>query len=90
MNNFEELKDDVMKSNDIDAIIGMITSTIVGKLMAKRDRIGMSQRQLSELSGVPQKTISLIESGKTIPKLYTLIKLAKTLEMEITMDIKSN
>lgn len=56
---------------------------IVGKLMAARDRKGLSQRELSRISGIPQKTISRIESGKDIPKMSTLFKLCSALDLEI-------
>lgn len=61
------------------------TLEIVGKLMAVRTKKNISQRKLSELSGVPQKTISRIESGIDSPKLETIGKLAAALQMEIIL-----
>lgn len=58
---------------------------IVGKLLAARDRKGISQRELSRLSGVPQKTISRIENGMDIPKIPTLLKLANVLGLELSL-----
>lgn len=62
-----------------------ISLEIVGKLMAARDRKKISQRELSRLSGIPQKTISRIENGKDVPKLPTLIKLANSLDLQLEL-----
>jgi transcriptional regulator with XRE-family HTH domain len=53
--------------------------------MATRERRGLSQRELSKLSGVPQKTISRIENGLDSPKIETLGKLASALKMKIVL-----
>lgn len=58
---------------------------MVSKLMATRNRKRLSQRELSRLSGVSQKTISRLESGLDSPTLETLVKLASALNMEIVI-----
>lgn len=45
-------------------------------LVLARGESGLSQRELSEASGVPQKTISLIETGDTNTTVATLARLA--------------
>lgn len=86
MKTFNDLRQD-LKNKDPDLYI---TMEIVGKLMAARERKGLSQRQLSHLSGVPQKTISRIENGIDIPKIPTLIKLANPLGLELTVMEKND
>ncbi len=81
MKNFNDLREDLAQS-DPELFIAL---EIVGKLMAARDRKGLSQRELARLSGVPQKTISRIENGIDIPKIPTLLKLANILELEISL-----
>ncbi|HDR4557476.1 XRE family transcriptional regulator [Bacillus thuringiensis] len=81
MKNFDDLRKDLAQ-RDPELFIAL---EIVGKLMAARDRKGISQRELSRLSGVPQKTISRIENGIDIPKIPTLIKLANILGFEISL-----
>lgn len=58
---------------------------LVGKIIAARDRKGLTQRELSALANVPQKTISRIENGLDIPKVQTLIKLANALDLRLTL-----
>jgi DNA-binding XRE family transcriptional regulator len=51
-----------------------------------RDRAGITQKELSVLSQIPQKTISAIETGKTNPKVSTLAKIASSLGKELRID----
>lgn len=81
MKKFEDLRNELL---DEDPLL-FISLEIVGKLMAARDRKKISQRELSRLSGIPQKTISRIESGKDVPKLPTLIKLANALDLKLEL-----
>jgi DNA-binding XRE family transcriptional regulator len=52
---------------------------IAGQLLALRHRRGLTQRQLSELSGVQQADISRIERGETRPTTVTARRLADAL-----------
>lgn len=81
MKTFNDLRKE-LKRKDPERYIAL---EIVGKLMAARDRKGISQRELSRLSGVPQKTISRIENGMDIPKIPTLLKLANVLGLEFSL-----
>ena len=56
---------------------------ITDALKDARKRKGLSQRELSERSGVPQSHISRIESGAVDLRLSSLIELARTLDMEL-------
>ena len=58
---------------------------ITDALKAARKRKGLSQRELSERSGVPQSHISRIENGAVDLRLSSLIELARTLDMELLM-----
>lgn len=50
----------------------------------KRVEKGLSQKELADMSGVPQQTISAIETGSRDPVAETLYLLAKALDT--TMD----
>ena len=51
-------------------------------LKQARERKGLSQRALSAAADVPQAQISKIENGSVDLKLSTLLRLARTLELE--------
>lgn len=47
-----------------------------------RAKKGMSQKQLAEASGVSECSICFIEIGKIKPRMTTLVKLAKALDVD--------
>jgi DNA-binding XRE family transcriptional regulator len=55
---------------------------IAGQLLALRHRRGLTQRRLSELSGVQQADISRIERGETQPTTVTAKRLADALGVD--------
>ena len=48
---------------------------LIGKMIEAREKKGMSQRELAELSGVKQPAIARLESMKATPQIDTLIKI---------------
>ena len=54
------------------------------KLRKIRIYQGLTQDELRQLSGVALKTITNIEREKHLPKLETMLKIAKALSVELT------
>ena len=52
---------------------------LIGKMIEAREKKGLSQRELAELSGVKQPAIARLESMKSTPQIDTFIKLLATL-----------
>lgn len=50
--------------------------TIARQIIALRKASGLSQRDFAELVGIKQPQLARIESGKQIPKIETLLKIA--------------
>jgi DNA-binding XRE family transcriptional regulator len=49
----------------------------------KRNELGLSQRELADLTGINQRDISHIEQGKANPTLTTQVKLLSALGLKI-------
>ena len=60
-------------------------TAIVSAMIEKRNALGLSQRELAQLCGLPQSSIARIESGKTTPKLDTLLKIMHPLGLKIKL-----
>lgn len=60
-------------------------TAIVSAMIEKRNALGISQRELAQLCGLPQSSIVRIESGKTTPKLDTLLKIMHPLGLKIKL-----
>lgn len=51
-------------------------------LRAARERLGLTQEQVAQRSGVHATEVSRIESGKRDPQVSTLRRLAEAVEMK--------
>lgn len=60
-------------------------SQIVSAMVAQRHTLGLSQRDLAEICGLPQSSVARIESFKTTPNLDTLLKIMNALKLKITI-----
>lgn len=78
---------DVRRSMQDFDLERFIIFDIIAEISMNREDRKISQRKLSELSGVPQKTISRVESGKDIPKFKTLMKLLNALDLNMEVTI---
>ncbi len=68
-----------------------LSAALIGELIQTRQEQGISQKRLSEISGVKQPVIARMEKGYTNPQLDTLLKvlapLGKTLAI-VPLDTK--
>ena len=60
-------------------------SEIVRALIEQRNNLGISQRKLASICGLPQSSVARIESYATMPKLDTLIKIMQPLGLELSV-----
>lgn len=58
-------------------------SAVVSDIIAIRKRIGMTQKELANLSGVTRLTIHRIENGETSPTLSVIINVLDALGREL-------
>jgi len=63
--------------------VGEISNYIV----RRRKTLGISQRELADLSGISLHALSNLESGKGNPTLESLLKVADTLGVTITVGV---
>ena len=76
----EQLKDPEVK-NEYDALAPEFT--IIQALIDARRIAGMTQKQLSERTGITQSDISKLENGNSNPSIKTLKKLANGMNMDL-------
>ena len=60
----------------------MISEKICLKIKFERQKKGMSQESLADISGLSRNAIWKIESGRVSPTIDSLEKIAKALEMD--------
>ena len=71
--NWKDIRNDLFTQEEIAATD--LRVAIISELIRARKELGISQKQLEELSGVKQPVIARIEVGKSIPQLDTLLKI---------------
>ena len=74
-------KNDSEIGKDIEDIENI--SAIVSAMIAKRNALGLSQRELAAMCDIPQSSVARIESFKTTPNLATLIKILRNLGLTL-------
>lgn len=60
-------------------------ASIVSSIIERRNELGISQRELAELCGLPHSSVARIESCTVKPKVDTLIKIMKPLGLTLSV-----
>ena len=81
--NWTDIRNDLFTQEEIAATD--LRVAIISELIRARKELGISQKQLEELSGVKQPVIARIETGKSTPQLDTLLKILGCLEKTLAI-----
>ena len=60
-------------------------ATIVSAMVNQRNKLGLTQRDLATICGIPQSSVARIESCKTTPNIGTLLNIFKHLGLTLTV-----
>ena len=80
-----ELDDKEKKSLKKNDSIQDQIDDIILELIKERKKQNLSQTKLSQMTGIPQATISRLESFATVPTLYIVIKLSNALNLTLSL-----
>ena len=72
-----EIKVDI---EETEALASFVTSII-----QRRNELGITQRELALLAGLPQSSIARMETMKTVPNIETVLKVVKPLGLQLTL-----
>lgn len=56
---------------------------LISAIIQQRNELGLSQRDLASLCGIPQSSVARIESFQTTPNLATLLKIIRPLGLRL-------
>lgn len=59
---------------------------IIKAMLSSRAERSMTQKQLAEITGIPQADISRLENGNANPSLRTLVRLADGMGMKLKLE----
>ena len=77
---------DPESKKDIEEVENL--AAIVGAMIERRNALGISQRELASICGIPQSSVARIESFKTVPNLDTLLKIFRPLDLMLTVSAR--
>jgi transcriptional regulator with XRE-family HTH domain len=79
----ERLRERIAKVEDR----GWFFAAIAGKVSERRQALGLSQRELAELTGTTQSAIARLEAGGRPPRIDTLLRIADALDCDLVVDL---
>lgn len=85
----EEIKQESEKAKETIEIAEQL-SEIIGTITEERIEQGLTQRDLAKLSGIKQSAIARMESIQVVPRLDTLIKIARCLGIKLKAERKED
>ena len=74
---------DAANKEEMEGIEAM--ASIIGSIIEHRNALGISQRELAKLCGMPQSSVARIESYKTTPSIDTLLRIMKPLGLTLSV-----
>ena len=77
---------DPESAKDLDEVES--AAAIVSAMVAQRNALGLSQRDLAALCGIPQSSVARIESLRTLPNLGTLLRIFQRLGLMLTVTLE--
>ena len=86
MRTWEDFKNDAKKLNQVtkEDIEEMETlASIISAIIDKRTELGISQRELADICGLPHSSVARIEACVVKPRVETLIKIMKPLGLTL-------
>ena len=58
------------------------------QVTSQRKALGLSQKELAELTGTTQSAIARLESGGRPPRIDTLLRIAEALDCELIVELR--
>jgi len=88
MTSFKEYLDEQMQDSEFKHEYEALEQefAVIKAMIEARKNIGLTQKQLSEKTGIAQGDISKIETGDANPSLKTLQRLAAGMDMKLKLE----
>ena len=67
---------------------GWFFAQIAERVAERRSELGLSQRELAELTGTTQSAIARLEAGGRPPRIDTLLRIANALDCELVVELR--
>jgi len=82
---FERLRE---RLAHVDADQGWFFARIAEQVAQRRKELGLSQKELAELTGTTQSAIARLEAGGRPPRIDTLLRISEALDCELIVELR--
>ena len=82
---FERLRE---RLAHVDEDQGWFFAQIAEHVSEQRKALGLSQKEMAELTGTTQSAIARLESGGRPPRIDTLLHIAEALDCELIVELR--
>ena len=82
---FERLRE---RLAHVDADQGWFFAQVAEQVIKELKALGLSQKELAELTGTTQSAIARLESGGRPPRSDTLLRIAEALDCELIVQLR--
>lgn len=87
MRSWDDVKNNISSLPDYEKSALEFTAYLVSNLIRRRHELGLTQREVAELTGLKQSAIARIESARIVPKIDTIQTIAKALGLKLELVI---
>jgi predicted transcriptional regulator len=88
MKTWTEVKGNIKSLTDQENEELDFIADFIGRIVKRRLELGLSQRDLAEMTGIKQSAIARLESFKVAPQIDTLYKLLRPLKLKLILQQK--
>lgn len=85
-NNYKDYVKKIDSTSDRDLTEIEEQAKIISAVIEQRNALGLSQRNLADMCGIPQSSVARIESFQTTPNLATLLKILRALGLKMVVE----
>jgi transcriptional regulator with XRE-family HTH domain len=82
---FERLRE---RLAHVDSDQGWFFAQVAEQVADRRKAVGLSQKELAELTATTQSAIARLESGGRPPRIDTLLRIAEALDCDLTVKLR--
>ena len=90
MRTWEDFKKEAKKSSEVaktDIEEMEVLAAIISAIIDKRIELGISQRELASICGIPQSSVARIEACSVKPNVETLLKIMRPLGLTLSVSL---
>lgn len=85
MERWSDIKKEIRSISESEIMHIELVADLVDEIKDKREKLGLTQKELAERTGLKQSAIARMESGGAIPRLDTILKVAIAMGMKFSL-----